>query len=82
MAGELTEQEAGLTERRRDHHGEAALQNRPGGLERGHCALAALSRRIEERRGDTESSTSRCQGSRVSPAMRSAQAMGSSSAAD
>ena len=48
VAGELAEQEAGLPQRRRDHHGKAALQNRPGGLERGHCALAALSRRIEE----------------------------------
>ena len=53
MAGELAEEEAGLTQRRRDHHGEAALQNCPGGLKRGHCALAALSRRIEQqsRRG-------------------------------
>ena len=53
MAGELAEQEAGLTQRRRDHDGKAALQHRPGRLERGHCALAALSRRIEEqsRRG-------------------------------
>ena len=48
MAGELTEQEAGLPQRRRDHDGEAALQYRPGRLERRHCALAALSRRVEE----------------------------------
>ena len=48
MAGELAEQEAGLPQRRRDHDGKAALQHRPGGLERGRCALAALSRRIEE----------------------------------
>ena len=53
MAGELAEQKAGLAQRRRDHHGEAAFQNRPGGLERGHRTLAALSRCIEKqsRRG-------------------------------
>ena len=48
MTGKLAEQKAGLTQRRRNHHGEAALQNRPGGLERRHCALAALPRGIEE----------------------------------
>ena len=48
MAGELAEQKAGLTQRGRDHHGEAALQHRPARFERGHCALAALSRRIEQ----------------------------------
>ena len=48
MTGKLAEQKARLTQRRRDHHGETALQHRPGSFERGHCALAALSRRIEE----------------------------------
>ena len=55
VAGELAEQEAGLPQRRRDHHGKTALQHGPGRFERGHCALAALSRRIEEqsrRRGE------------------------------
>ena len=53
MAGELAEQEAGLAQRRRDHHGKAALQHRPGGLEPGRRRLATLSRRIEQqaRRG-------------------------------
>ena len=37
---------------------------------------------LSSSRGAAESSTSRCQGSSVSPAMRSAQAMGSSSVAD
>ena len=55
VAGELAKQEAGLPQRRRDHDGKAALQDRPGGLERGRGALAALSRRIEQqarRRGE------------------------------
>ena len=53
VAGELAEQEAGLAQRRRDHDRETALQHGPGRFERGHCALAALSRRIEQqsRRG-------------------------------
>ena len=48
MAGELTEQEARLAQRRRDNNGEAALQHRPGRLQRGHCTLAALPRRIQQ----------------------------------
>ena len=53
VAGELPEKKAGLPQRRRDHHGKTALQHGPGRLERGHCALAALPRRIEQqaRRG-------------------------------
>ena len=53
VAGELAEQEAGLPQRRRDHDGEAALQHRPGGLEPGRRALAALPRGVEQqsRRG-------------------------------
>src|SRR4051812_7200828 len=42
VTGKLSEEEAGLAQRRRDHHGEAAFQNRPGGLECGHRTLAAL----------------------------------------
>ena len=37
---------------------------------------------LSSNRGDADRSTSRCQGSRVSPAVRSAQAMGSSSVVD
>ena len=48
MAGELAKQKPGLSQRWRDHGGEAALQHRPGGIERGSCALAALSRCIEQ----------------------------------
>ena len=48
MARELAEQEARLPQGRADHDGEAAFQNRSGGLERGDCALAALSRGIQE----------------------------------
>ena len=48
MTRELAEQEARLTQRRRDHDGKSALQYRPGGFQRGHSALAALSRPIEE----------------------------------
>ena len=48
MAGELAEQEARLPQRRRDNNGEAALQHRPSRLERRYCALAALSRGIEQ----------------------------------
>ena len=49
----LRNRKPGLPQRRRDHDGEAALQHRPGGLEPGRCALAALSRGIEQqsRRG-------------------------------
>ena len=48
VAGELAEEKSRLAQRRRDHHGEAALQHGPGGLERGGCAFAALSRGIEQ----------------------------------
>ena len=48
VPGELAEQEAGLPQRRRDHHRKTALQHGPGRFQRGHCALAALSRRIEQ----------------------------------
>ena len=48
MAGELTKQEARLPQRRRDHDRKTTLQHRPGSLERGDCALAALSRCVEE----------------------------------
>ena len=48
MAGKLAEQEAGLPQRRRDHDRKTALQHGPGRFERGHCALAALSRGVEQ----------------------------------
>ncbi len=48
VTGELAEQEAGLTQRRRDNHRKADLHHRPGGLERRYCALAALSRGVEQ----------------------------------
>src|SRR5215204_6202942 len=48
VTGKLAEQEARLPQGRANHDGEAAFQNRPGSLERRHCALATLSRRIEE----------------------------------
>ncbi len=48
VASELAKQKPGLTQRRRDHDVETALQYRPGGLERRRCALATLSRGIEQ----------------------------------
>ena len=82
MTGKLAEQEARLAQRRRDHDGKAALQDRPGCLKRGPVLLPLCRVALRSSRGEAESSTSRCQGSSVSPAVRSAQAMGSSSVAD
>ena len=82
MAGELAEQEARLPQRRRDHHGRPPCSTVQAALRAATVLLPLCRVALSSSRGDTESSTSGCQGSSVSPAMRSAQTMGLWSVAD